>query len=265
MSTFLTFIGVLVLGWHLGQVGKEKKWGLLKTIVIFSALGAVWGLVMSLVSLQFSQASEKEAHEALVENTVHINYGTGFILVYKGNKYLITNWHVCNASNQFGIIQGSFQDGNSVRGPIVKQDFKSDLCAVKVLTDKRGIAIAKVAWEGDKVYTRGYPEHVLSESEGRLLYLFNWDYIYRVEEVGICPPGSHPVRATNGVVAGCKVTYRSRMSTIYSRPGSSGSAVVNEEGKLVGVVSSCEIDEEKKADHAGLVDLEQVKHFLGGL
>jgi S1-C subfamily serine protease len=249
----IAFLGGLIIGF----VGSARGWSGLRTF--FTAF--LWGFVC--VFLSVSAQSSEIGLKTLRENTLHVNVGSAFI--YKGSSgktYMVTNFHVCNASHFHGKMQGSFNDGTSVVGKIVKSDPLSDLCAIQVKTSRKGIVLAPRLAPFDEIDTRGYPEHIPSESHGQFLGKTNWTYMYVISDIGTCFKGSHKRYDDRDHLYGCEVDFTSNVSNLYSRPGASGSPVVNQEGQLVGVISSWAHDRD---DSAGMVPLEQLTEFVKGL
>ncbi len=225
--------------------------------------GLVFGAFLSLFCLFTSTAKGDEAAFAkLKEATVHIAIGSGSIVVgASGNEYLLTNWHVCNAGSWKGKMRANYEDGTLIEAPLVKLDALSDLCASKVTPTHAALKVASSLRMGQHIYTRGYPYGVLSFTEGSFIGANKWDYFYAIEEVGECPTGSRKERAPDGRLAGCVITYFDNVTNMYSRPGSSGSPVVDAKGELIGVMSSWD----GNRDAGGMVTLEAVKRFMQGL
>ncbi len=243
-------ISVVLLGLSIGILGSALNWSYLRIIVVGGVAGFILGVA---------------AHAApsnLKDTTVHIAVGTGFIAQGKsGNTYLVTNWHVCNAGSWAGKMHGNFEGGEHVSGPIVKLSPLSDLCASKLTKRTKSLKIASSLAALEQVYTRGYPFGVLSETSGQFAGVTSWSFTYPIEEVGTCFKGSKPWIGGDGKLKGCTASYTDNMTNMYSRPGSSGSPVVNEAGELVGVMSSWDGNK----DSGGMVTLEQVREFLNAL
>ncbi len=220
-------------------------------------------LVLLLSCLCSSSAqSDDEAMIKLRQSTVHIAIGSGFIVEGpSGAHYLATNGHVCNAGSWLGVMRANYEGGQLVEGKITKTSMAADLCVTKVSKSLSALKVAKTLEPNQQVYTRGYPYGVLSETSGEYIGIQSWDYTYPIDEVGECFKGSRRVLNGQGRVAGCAVKYTDNVTNMYSRPGSSGSPVVDASGDLVGVMSSW-IGEQ---DAGGMVTLQAIKEFMRGL
>lgn len=256
MSLFLT---LLVIGTAVGFIGARRNWPLFKTYSV-----AFFLTVINLyVLLTLSSNAADIAIDRLRATTVHISVGSGSIVEGKSGKhYILTNAHVCNYAQWKGTLTAHYPSGETVQGRIVKSSFAVDLCAAEVAKETAALKTASFVLPLATIYTRGFPGHILAESKGRILMERTWNLFFPIEELGECPSGSEKIRDVRGILAGCGLTFTSALSTLYTRPGSSGSPVVNGKGELVGVVSSLHSD---SAAEAGLVRFKDVKRFLENL
>lgn len=231
------------------------------TIFIFSfGVGVIF--LMASVCAFLAQA-QTPAQAALRAATVHLDRGTGSIVSgHSGNKYILTNWHVCLVSQWKHRLWVSYPDGEMLTGDVVKKDPKKDLCAAKVKTGNASLTLAPKLLPTEIVCTRGFPGHIVSESCGKLGPISKWESGFGIEEVGECPDGYKKDLDFEGRLRGCLYLFTSRLTNLYARPGSSGSPVVDASGHLVGVVSSWH---ESKDLDAGIVTFEDVKEFLKDL
>lgn len=202
------------------------------------------------------------ASEKLRASTVHIFNGTGFIAEGKsGSKYLVTNWHVCKSARWSNVLRGSLESGELVSGSITSENPRYDLCAARVYGKYPALVPAESIRVAEQIRTRGYPAMVLTESVGVYIGPQKWTYTYEIGDVGECFKGSKKVYDFQSKIEGCSITYSDGLTNLYSRPGSSGSPVVNQRGELVGVLSSWNAN----IDAGGMVNLEHLREFLGAL
>lgn len=253
----IAFVVCFVIGIYTGYIGELRGWSKTRTCLTAGFLGGVVALLGQEV-----KASEVDAYKRLSQSAVHISNGSGFIVrAPSGAKYLISNWHVCSSATVHKRLHANYQDGTSVEGPVVKLDPHVDLCAARVSKFHLGLTPAPKLDPKEQVYTRGYPYGILSQTTGQYLGVSEWGYTYSIEEVGECFKGSIKAYDHADRLSGCHITYRVNLTNLYSRPGSSGSPVVNGAGDLVGVMSSWD----SVKDEGGMVPLDQIKEFLGDL
>lgn len=201
--------------------------------------------------------------EVLRETTVHLDRGTGSLVHGRsGGIYLLTNWHVCNVSQYKHMLYASYPNGEMVSGRVVKADPTKDLCAAKIKGSYTALKLAPMLLPDKVCCTRGYPGHIPSESCGKIGDTTKWPAGFGLEEIGECPAQFHQDRDFEGRVRGCTYTFTSTLTSLYARPGSSGSPVVDSQGLLIGVVSSWH----QQSDYeAGMVTFHDLKEFLRDL
>lgn len=220
--------------------------------------------LLALTALSACTAPKASVPESnLRSSTVRLMNGTGGIVLGKsGQAYLLTNFHVCIDAKIDGEIVGSYEDGITVRGPVVEEDVRGDLCLAKVRATKGALTLGYAPKMGQHLTTRGYPYGILGEYEGVVMGYTEFDYTYPIEHLGECPKYTHKRYGHNGRVMGCDVTNQNTVTTVYSAPGSSGSPVVDDTGALVGVVESHLHAGPKNKGNAGLVPYIFVKAIL---
>jgi S1-C subfamily serine protease len=207
-------------------------------------------------------ASEPLPADKLRSAVVRVENGTGFIAKGKSGKtYLVTNWHVAQSSRHRGMLYATRESGELISGRVAKMDAVRDLAAAEV-NQPNPLVLAPERVRGEVVYTRGYPYGILTDSAGKIGQDITFPYAYPIAEVGRCPAGSKEIEDTTGRLVACGITWANTLSTVYARPGSSGSPVVNGKGELVGVVESWTPNGTMEA---GLVRYEDLKAFLGAL
>lgn len=216
----------------------------------------------------FILAAVTQIPSNLAQTTMFSAHGevSGSSFVYQGDKgkYLITNWHVCHFElYDDKVISGTLPDGTTVRGILVKEDVKTDLCAAKINSyDGPALTLARRGAKfGEVVFTRGYPLGHLSQTYGTVLFDTNYTYVYPIEMIERCVRGTTPV-ISKGRVIGCSVDIDNTIVTVFIEPGSSGSPVVNKDGRLVGVVES-QVD--GNPYEGGMVPFKSLLRFMTGL
>jgi hypothetical protein len=195
--------------------------------------------------------------KTLRSHTVRLSNGSGSLVQgASGKTYLITNFHVAIAAKTFGKLHASFPDGRSVMGQIVAEDREADISAALITNPPiKGLVYAK-QWTRGQIYTRGWPQGVLSESTGVYKDETSYKYTFPIDVIGDCAEGT-PAIDIRGVLAGCTYTFDNQLATVYVAPGSSGSPVVNSDGELVNLVESWH-----PQGYAGLVPYAKLKAFL---
>lgn len=249
----MVFIGLLI-----GAAAQLLNWSYYRTLVIAFIVGFAVALL---------QSGEVEAAGnvdlKLKTATAHLANGSGFLLkAPSGKTYLVTNFHVCLKGSWLNKLTGSLETGEVVQGVIIKRGIKPDLCAAKVSARTPApLTIGSSLVPLQQIYTRGYPYGVLSQSAGTFIGRMKWEYMFGLDQIGECADKKDKVYGGDGILEGCQVEFIDNVTTLYSRPGSSGSPVVNSDGELVGVVSSWMSEQ----DSAGMVRLEDIQEFFRGL
>ena len=167
-------------------------------------------------------------------------YGTGFNIVHRGKYFLITNRHVCDISKDLGHPNEAVVNGNILK--ILKIWDKHDLCALA--SDREsGLELAHQDTEPlDKVTLIGHPRGIdLTIREGRIIK----------EDERIC------VRYPEG-----KACRKSDMTSTTSYGGNSGSPVINQQGRVVGVLYA---GDNRFPYEPFIVPFEYLKEFLDSL
>ncbi len=238
------------------MVGDYLKWSWVKKIAVATVF------TIAAILLTYPSEAGEPVDTSLKAATARIENGTGFLLKTEKGTWLVTNFHVCLHGSWQGVLTASLESGRVVRGHIVKKGMLPDLCAARIEDrDLQALKIAPRLLPLEAIYTRGYPYGVLSQSGGHYRGAVKWRYTFTVDQIGECPKEGTKEYDPYGLYAGCSADFTDNLTTLYARPGSSGSPVVNSKGELVGVMSSWFGDQ----DSGGMVRLEDIQQFFKGL
>ena len=221
-----------------------------------------------------SPLTRKELRSSVGLNTFNIysnkGHGTGFLINFEEEKYIITNAHVCNGVNYNGFVFAKKNGdifGEILR--IVKVSKEVDLCALSVGAFKfdKGLVLGSYPVEGDYVAVVGFPlDNNLTMVEGELVGDSETNLVSDSRDSESCK--GRWIRANflyellTGYSNYCLVTYESYTTTTPIYPGNSGSALVDKYGEVVGVIFAGRSDSTVSARAVPLADL---KAFLGEL
>jgi S1-C subfamily serine protease len=167
-----------------------------------------------------------------VKSITYTSGGSGFIIDAKG--LLVTNAHVVKNANNIAVQN---KNGNSFNARIVFLDAEKDLAILKI-EDENFKPFSSIPYSISKsstdlaepIYTLGYPRDEIVYGEG-----------YLSAKTGF-----------NGDSLSCQIS-------IPANPGNSGGPVMNEQGEIVGILST----REKAAE--GVVFALQAKHIYKAL
>jgi len=172
--------------------------------------------------------------------------GTGSIINIGLYKYILTNAHVCR-DDVFKLIE---QEGREIGYyDIIYKDILKDLCLINGPVIIPPINIANHYDLGEKVFTIGYPSAEFSTSlKGNLIHKETVSF-------NNGPPPCEKLHFIQWLKDGpiCLNEITVIISTIPTFHGQSGSAVVNKNGDLVGVIVGTQGE---------LIPLETVQRFL---
>lgn len=171
--------------------------------------------------------------------------GTGFQIENdKGNKYLVTNNHVCAGITNNSEAKIKLQDGTTLKRHIIEISKDTDLCLIEPVPGMPALKLASNWLVGESVFVLGHPElapntfvsgEIVAEREISIV-----DFIINEE---------HPMEECTGprkfvteipvfifMMKACVSKYSAIATTVPTYPGNSGSALVNRWGQVVGVI-----------------------------
>ena len=172
--------------------------------------------------------------------------GTAFAV---GKKYLVTNRHVVEGCKKVSLYAA--RSDKKLNGVVEKIDVKSDLALIK-LRDKSDMTALALA---EKVSPRQ-----IASCVGYSVPALNAEKL---------PSGGYEPTIATGVLNGYNPWAETAYSDLKAFHGNSGSPVVNEEGKVVGVIfagtwNQTKDGEIKEETHRScIVTLQMLKRFLG--
>ena len=192
--------------------------------------------------------------------------GTGFaVKTEDGVRYTLSNAHVCEIGQKRGFMLA--KKGNlSTRLRIIAISDNSDLCLLEALPGLEGLELAEEVSMFEGVYLVGHPllmpiSITAGWVRGRGVFGISYCNVMRnnTNFPRIIRPQENDVDDIINMFDSCVKMRAAIITNNFSRPGNSGSAVLNDDGDVVGVLFA--------GDSEGtslMVPLSEVKTFLTG-
>lgn len=212
---------------------------------LFKKLGLYFGgltLVVALGTSLLFNPSKENIREIVGSNVVKLTAepygkggGTGFVVkTPNGNKLTVTNKHVCDGIRFTGKgVYATTQDGKVSKLQYIQVHDQADLCILSPVAGLNGLFISNVKHlrNGQEAHVVGHPFlWGLAMTTGEVLSRELVDIaVYRDPDTKECNHG----KAYYGF---CMAAYWAYATTIKAAPGNSGSPVVDNSGKLIGVL-----------------------------
>lgn len=192
--------------------------------------------------------------------------GSGFVARGKsGNKYIITNAHVCGLAENNMLYALNGDDKFQVQ--VKKLYVWNDLCAIEAHRPlPKAIRIASGFLIGEQAWVIGYPlleprSVTVGELSGEVLVKIPTKPNPKPEE---CKDPTYSIEKTGGfmeffgVTSMCIRELQAYAGTISILPGNSGSATVNMWGSAIGVAFAAD----NRGTRSYYVPLQDLKNFL---
>jgi hypothetical protein len=186
-----------------------------------------------------------------------------------GKSYILTAGHCAGLADKAdGTIGVMKEDGSMIRRRIIAEDPKSDLLLLEEMPGIEGLEIAQASFDTQEVRTfshgAGFKTYITSgvivqDTDIKILI-----FPIMSEEDGARCAGMPKYERLDLKIFGvtlvqlCVLNVRETTITAMSTPGSSGGAMVDSEGRLIGVISA---GSDKFTDCIRLID---IKNFLAG-
>jgi S1-C subfamily serine protease len=215
-------------------------------------------MLLSILVMHSAQSKGYPVRVLLEDNTYiamsDFGRGTAFAVTYDNQKYLVTNWHVCYYAQTIKV----HNERNKVTftANILKADFKTDLCVLKVnlTVPSSFLKLSKKFNKHGILYTLGYPGGYHKRfAQGHYIQTVKLALPYETYGRG-CPRDDY--RMMNNK---CLIPHILQDTTMLGGAGTSGSAVVNSKGEVVGVVNS------NNGNKATMLRLEELRSVLSSL
>jgi S1-C subfamily serine protease len=172
-----------------------------------------------------------------------------------GKNYTMSAAH-CAAMAINGYVTAINEDGDQKMIKVLEVDDPHDLMLLEPY-DEKSIDVAKSEQRHQRVHTithgHGMPSY---RTDGELLDIVNITLATPIDSDEALAKCKNIV--INDLELGCEKKYNVIMSTAQVLPGSSGGAVLNEEGKLVGIVSCTD------GFFAGFIPIDDINNLLKG-
>lgn len=193
--------------------------------------------------------------------------GTGFaVRAPSGKLYTLTNAHVCSIAKDGAML--AKYEGKKIRLQVISVSETTDLCLLSALPEKGGLEIGKELGMYEGVYLVGHPMlQPISIAAGWVRGRGEIPVGYcegAITKVSILPEGetrSFKLDALDDLLEAmsCVKYVDSIITNNFSLPGNSGSPVLNEDGKVIGVLFAGD-----GRSTSLIVPLDRVQDFLAG-
>lgn len=222
---------------------KRKRPSLSKIAKISLAVAAAGILLLSAVgttTLHKNYIYAKTSKSVVKLTVPSGGGGTGFQLKYKGQEYVVSNAHVCDAAGKSGVMTGrrDMQPEQHELKILVK-DYSVDLCLLSPLPDAKALTVGKAPTHNQEIMVVGHPRlRPLTITMGRVKDLAPVTIPFQVKNEAECKRRGGEYKVIQQfifVFEVCLGTHLAYWSDALVEPGNSGSPVVNFWGDVVAV------------------------------
>ncbi len=173
--------------------------------------------------------------------------GSGFqVLAPSGKQYTLTNGHICDMQDSNSQIRAHF-NGESRKIRVIKKYNRHDLCILESIPELKPISVSDSVYLHSKVHLIGYPKLMpLSLQSGFLAGNHDLKLYMLTDPKVPCYTDQTYIPYRAKVIIGavlkhtkkryCYNTYKAHYINVVAYPGNSGSPVLNNFGRLVGVL-----------------------------
>lgn len=166
-------------------------------------------------------------------------HGSGFSVIHNDKNFIITNAHVCEMAEDGKLLVQYAYSSHKYVATVYKIDDSHDLCAINSVRGffSSGLTVAdRYPHVGETLHSLGYPSYNnLTMSSGE--YTGFSDVELQAELInGKCLGELRTFQTIFGEFEACVRVFPAYELTTAVYPGSSGSVLFNDYGKVVGVI-----------------------------
>lgn len=219
---------------------------ILKNILAITIISlSLYYIVLNIPVVHRASLRNKIGKEVVkIVNEVGNSGGTGvYIKLPSGNVAILTNAHVCGVKNEQNMVWVLNDEDRAIPRKVLEESKTSDICLIEGLPDHRGLDLGEDPSFGDNIYIVGHPRLMPTTMVNG--EIFTKQFVDVLIAISIVPISSDSCNLPKnrvekedsffGPVWLCLEHIESYISTAQILPGNSGSPVVNDSGKLVGL------------------------------
>lgn len=233
-------------------------------IVAFLGGAATFYLSVSMFSYYYATYTNRHVIRDAAPNVVKIEHlsrrmgGTGFYLNIPAGRVLITNKHVCEGSESMVVVDKDNKDVEIV--PVLKRAKKADLCMLSP-GDKstNGLYLGTKPQPYDKASSTGFPFLAqITTTEGRLALAQEITTGGPTDDAAKCLDEGGSVEFAFPFGMFCLYKNIMYHSSLRVYPGCSGSPVISDDGRVIGVAAATQ----GGSAYAAIVTWDDLQEFV---